>query len=109
MKTARPVRCELAEVTRQALDDYLEERSEGGAILVPWPAAGSVADARHYARLVSLWITGICLDRLNYTTHSAPDQSHIYRRTGILRAVQLLLGHRRIDYVPGGTMSRVDI
>ena len=44
MKTARPVRCELAEVTRQALDDYLEEWSEGGAILVPWPAVWSVAD-----------------------------------------------------------------
>jgi hypothetical protein len=30
----------------------------------------------------------------------------IYRRTGNLRAVQLLLGHQKIDYVPSRTMSR---
>jgi integrase len=63
---------------------------------------------RQYARLVSGWISGIGLDRLKYATHSMrrTKATLIYRRTGNLRAVQLLLGHHRIDYVPCRTMSR---
>jgi integrase len=51
---------------------------------------------RQYARLVGKWISGIGLDPLKYATHSMrrTKATLIYRRTGNLRAVQLLLGHR---------------
>ena len=54
---------------------------------------------RQYARLVSEWIPGIGLDRLKYATHSMrrTKATLIYRRTGNLRAVQLLLGHQKIE------------
>jgi len=54
---------------------------------------------RQYARLVSAWISGIGLGRHKYATHSMrrTKVTLIYRRTGNLRAVQLLLGHHRIE------------
>jgi site-specific recombinase XerD len=54
---------------------------------------------RQYARLVSEWVSGIGLDPLKYATHSMQrtKATLIYRRTGNLRAVQLLLGHQRIE------------
>jgi site-specific recombinase XerD len=54
---------------------------------------------RQYARLVSQWVSGIGLDPLKYETHSMrrTKATLIYRRTGNLRAVQLLLGHLRIE------------
>jgi len=54
---------------------------------------------RQYARLVSEWGRGIGLNRLKYATHSMrrTKTTLIYRRTGNLRAVQLLLGHARIE------------
>jgi len=67
-KTGRPVRFELTEVTRQAVDDYL--RASGrrpGQYLFPG-RHGPVhpMTTRHYARLVSAWIGGIGLDPLKY-------------------------------------------
>ena len=54
---------------------------------------------RQYARLVSEWGRGIGLNRLKYATHSMrrTKTTLIYRRTGNLRAVQLLSGHARIE------------
>jgi integrase len=54
---------------------------------------------RQYARLVSEWIASIGLDPLNFGTHSLrrTKATPIYRRTGNLRAVQLLLGHQRVE------------
>jgi site-specific recombinase XerD len=56
---------------------------------------------RQYARLVGKWVSGIGLDRLKYATHSMrrTKATLIYRRTGDLRAVQLLLGHTRIESI----------
>jgi integrase len=53
---------------------------------------------RQYARLVSDWIGSIGLDPKPFGTHSLrrTKATLIYRRTGILRAVQLLLGHAQI-------------
>src|SRR5215467_15415647 len=55
--------------------------------------------ARMYARLVSEWVSGIGLDRLKFATHSMrrTKVTLIYRRTGNLRAAQLLLGHQKIE------------
>ena len=54
---------------------------------------------RQYSRLVSAWIAGIDLDPALYGIHSLrrTKATLIYRRTGYLRAVQLLLGRRRIE------------
>ena len=54
---------------------------------------------RQYARLLSEWITGIGLDASLFGTHSIQrtKATLIYRRTGNLRAVQLLLGHTKVE------------
>jgi integrase len=54
---------------------------------------------RQYARLLQSWLRAIGLDPLAYGTHSLrrTKASMIYRRTGNLRAVQLLLGHTKIE------------
>jgi integrase len=54
---------------------------------------------RQYARLVARWIRAIGLDPSFFGTHSLrrTKATLIYRRTGNLRAVQLLLGHTRIE------------
>ena len=54
---------------------------------------------RQYARLVAEWITGIGLDPHIFATHSLrrTKATLIYRRTGNLRAVQLLLGHKKME------------
>ena len=54
---------------------------------------------RQYARLVGDWIRGIGLDPCMFGTHSLrrTKATLIYRRTGNLRAVQLLLGHTKIE------------
>ena len=54
---------------------------------------------RQYGRIVDGWVTSIGLDPSAYGTHSMrrTKASLIYRRTGNLRAVQLLLGHTKIE------------
>ena len=54
---------------------------------------------RQYARLLSEWIASIGLDLRLFGTHSLrrTKATLIYRRTGNLRAVQLLLGHTKIE------------
>jgi Phage integrase family len=53
---------------------------------------------RQYARLLSEWIASIGLDPHLFGTHSLSrtKATIIYRRTGNLRSVQLLLGHTKI-------------
>ena len=54
---------------------------------------------RQYARLLSRWLADIGLDPHLFGTHSLrrTKATLIYRRTGNLRAVQLLLGHTKIE------------
>ena len=92
-KTGRPVRFELTEHTRQAIDAYLKScRKKPGEFLF-------TVTPRQYGRLVSNWLIGIGLDPHLYGTHSLrrTKATLIYRRTGNLRAVQLLLGHTKIE------------
>ena len=100
-KTGRPVRFELTEVTRQALDDYLRvnDRKPGQCLFPGRRGPDQHLTTRQHARLVSEWISGIGLDPLKYATHSMrrTKATLIYRRTGNLRAVQLLLGHTKIE------------
>lgn len=98
-KTGRPVRFELTEQTRQAVDDYLKvSRKKSGEFLFTGQSGRSMTP-RQYGRLVSDWLIGIGLDPHLYGTHSLrrTKATLIYRRTGNLRAVQLLLGHTKIE------------
>ena len=95
------MRFELTDQTRQAIDEYLRltVRKPG-----PFLFAGRGGDTRglttrQYARLVQDWVASIGLDPNKFGTHSLRRTKAvlIYRRTGNLRAVQLLLGHSKIE------------
>jgi integrase len=99
-KTGRPVRFELTEQTRQAINEYLTATGrKPGDCLFAGQRHGQSMTTRQYARLLSEWLTGIGLDPHVYGTHSLrrTKATLIYRRTGNLRAVQLLLGHQKIE------------
>ena len=99
--TGRPVQFELLENARSSLLTYLEGR--GGA-LNDFAFPSRVDPSRHlgtrqYARLVDEWVTAIGLRRQDYGTHSLrrTKAAIIYKQTGNLRAVQILLGHTKIE------------
>src|ERR1700737_1381042 len=100
-KTGQPVRFELTEQTRQAVDDYVRGASKkpGEFMFTGRRGSGRSITTRQYARLVSEWIASIGLDPHLFGTHSLrrTKATLIYRRTGNLRAVQLLLGHPKIE------------
>lgn len=99
-KTGRPVRFELTEQTRQAIDECLRmTRRKLGEFLFPGRGERRGLTTRQYARLVGQWIASVGLDPLKFGTHSLrrTKATLIYRRTGNLRAVQLLLGHTKIE------------
>lgn len=100
-KTGRPVKFELTDQTRQAVDDYLRAagKKPGEFLFTSHRASGQCMTTRQYARLVSKWIASIGLDPHIYGTHSLrrTKATLIYRCTGNLRAVQLLLGHTKIE------------
>ena len=100
-KTGRPVRFELTEQTRQSVDEYLRQtaRKAGDFLFGGRGHSSGGLTTRQYARLVSTWTSSIGLDPLKFGTHSLrrTKATLIYRRTGNLRAVQLLLGHTKIE------------
>jgi integrase len=100
-KTSRPVRFEMTEQTREAVDAFLR-----GGCTKPeeylFPGRGGQEPhmtTRQYARLVAKWVSSIGLNPRSFSTHSLrrTKATLIYRRTGNLRAVQLLLGHTKIE------------
>ncbi|MEX4002050.1 tyrosine-type recombinase/integrase [Paraburkholderia sp. EG285A] len=100
-KTQRPVQFEITERTRQSLDAWITTRG-----LKPTDYLFSSRlhtsphlSTRQYARVVHRWIASIGLDDTAYGTHTMrrTKASLIYRRTKNLRAVQLLLGHTRLE------------
>jgi integrase len=100
-KTGRPVQFELLEPARTSMLAWLEHR--GGALDdYVFPSRTDYADhlsTRQYARLVDEWVAGIGLHCEDYGTHSLrrTKASIIYKATGNLRAVQILLGHTKIE------------
>jgi integrase len=100
-KTGRPVQFEITEQTRVALAAWIHHRRLTSAnFLFPSRIQSSPhLSRRQYARLLASWLTEIGLDPTVYGTHSLrrTKASMIYRRTRNLRAVQLLLGHAKID------------
>jgi integrase len=100
-KTGHPVKFELSEQTRQAVDDYLmaANKKPGEFLFTGYRGSGYCITTRQYSRLVSDWIGSVGLDARRFGTHSLrrTKATLIYRRTGNLRAVQLLLGHTKIE------------
>lgn len=100
-KTGRPVRFELTDQTRSAIDEYLRVADrKPGQVLFSGRGDGSRGlTTRQYARLVHEWVASIGLDPAKFGAHSLRRTKAvlIYRRTGNLRAVQLLLGHSKIE------------
>jgi integrase len=100
-KTGRPVQFELTADVRSSLLVWLERR--GGSIddyAFPSRVDRSVhMSTRQYARLVDEWVTAVGLRRAEYGTHSLrrTKASMIYKATGNLRAIQILLGHTKIE------------
>jgi len=100
-KTARPVQFELLEPARGSILAWLERRGgtiEESAFPSRIDHTGHIS-TRQYARLVDEWVTGIGLRPEDYGTHSLrrTKASIIYKQTGNLRAVQILLGHTKIE------------
>jgi site-specific recombinase XerC len=96
-KTGRPLQFELLESARGSILAWLERR---GGTLGEFVSPSRVDHADHistrqYARLVDEWVIGISLRPEDYGTHSLRRNkaSIIYKKTGNLRAVQILLGH----------------
>lgn len=100
-KTGRPVQFELTGDVRARLSAWLERRG-GSPDEHAFPSRidrDCHISTRQYARLVDEWVTAIGLRRAEYGTHSLrrTKASMIYKATGNLRAVQILLGHTKIE------------
>ncbi len=100
-KTGRPVKFEITEQTRQAVDDYLKtvQKKRSDFLFTGHCGKDRCLTTRQYSRLLSDWIAGVGLDPSLFGTHSIrrTKATLIYRRTGNMRAVQLLLGHTKIE------------
>jgi integrase len=100
-KTGRPVQFEITPVTRQAVQEWIRQAGLGSDdYLFPSRLHGSPhVGTRQYARMLRGWAKDAGLDWTEYGTHSIrrTKATLIYRRTKNLRAVQLLLGHSRIE------------
>ncbi|KQT42077.1 integrase [Aureimonas sp. Leaf454] len=100
-KTKRPVQFELLDAARSSLQAWLERR--GGTVDdYAFPSRvdhTTHLSTRQYARLVDEWVAAIGLRKEDYGTHSLrrTKASIIYKTTGNLRAVQILLGHTKIE------------
>jgi integrase len=108
-KTGQPVRFEVTEQTRQTVDDYIRAagKNPGQFLFCSRRGLGRCVTTRQYARLVAEWVGSIGLDPGLFGTHSIrrTKATLIYRRTGNLRAVQLLLGHTKIESTLPGHRS----
>ena len=100
-KTARPVQFEITEQTRVALASWIHHQrlSSNDYLFKSRIKSSPHQSRRQYARLLAGWLSEVGLDPTMYGTHSLrrTKASMIYRRTKNLRAVQLLLGHAKIE------------
>lgn len=100
-KTGRPVQFEITEQTRDAISDWMTSAnlSRSGYLFPTRLAASKHLSTRQYARIVESWVTQIGLDPSAYGTHSLrrTKPTLIYKRTKNLRAIQLLLGHTKLE------------
>jgi len=100
-KTQHPVKFEITEQTRDAIDAWLGEGDlRPDDYLFPSRVSRSPhLSTRQYARILKSWVASIGLDATAYGTHSMrrTKPTLIHRRTRNLRAVQRLLGHTKLE------------
>lgn len=100
-KAQHPVQFELTEPTRAAVAAWIEEAHlRSDQYLFPSRIGRSPhVSTRQYARIVHHWIEAVGLDSSLFGTHSMrrTKATLIYKRTKNLRAVQLQLGHTRLE------------
>jgi integrase len=100
-KTQRPVQFEITPQTREAVATWMKQANlHAEDFLFPSRLHGSThLSTRQYARIMHDWVMEIGLDPAAYGTHTMrrTKATLIYRRTKNLRAVQLLLGHTKIE------------
>ncbi len=100
-KTGAPVRFEITPATRETLNAWIRKAglSDRGWLFPSRIRACPHLTTRQYQRLVKDWVASIGLDPARYGSHSLrrTKATEIYKRTGNLRAVQLLLGHAKIE------------
>ena len=100
-KTHQPVQFEITEQTRSAVSEWIKQaKLKSDDYLFPSRIHGSPhITTRQYARIVEKWVASIGLNPADYGTHSfrRTKASLIYRQTKNLRAVQLLLGHTKLE------------
>lgn len=100
-KTQRPVQFELTEPTRIALTAWIADAhlKDDQSLFPSRKRTSPHLSTRQYARLVHRWIDAAGLDSTAYGTHSMrrTKATLIYKRTKNLRAVQLLLGHTKLE------------
>jgi len=100
-KTKRPVQFEISAVTRDALQAWIKQAAlKSDDFLFPSRRHDSPhLGTRQYARILGHWVDELGIDRSEYGTHSMrrTKATLIYRRTKNLRAVQLLLGHSKLE------------
>jgi integrase len=100
-KTHRPVQFEITEQTRDSILNWIEHAglSSQDYLFKSRFRSSPHISTRQYARIIENWVSEIGLDPVEYGTHSMrrTKASLIYRRTKNLRAVQLLLGHTKLE------------
>lgn len=108
-KTQSPVQFEIIAQTRETLSKWIEqaELSRDNFLFKSRANASQHISTRQYFRIVKSWLCEIGLDPSSYGTHSLrrTKATLIYRRTKNLRAVQLLLGHTKLESVPYATLA----
>ena len=100
-KTQSPVQFEITQKTRTALSHWIEQANLSGSEYLFKAQTNSKGhiSTRQYARIVKSWIAEIGLNPLDNGTHSLrrTKATLIYKRTKNLRAIQLLLGHTKLE------------
>jgi integrase len=100
-KTQRPVQFEITEPTREAVEAWIDHAGlSSESSLFPSRVHSSIhLSTRQYARIVDSWVRQLGLDKASYGTHTLrrTKATLIYRRTKNLRAVQILLGHTKLE------------
>lgn len=100
-KTGNPVRFEITKQTQESLKGLIEWKQYGpdDCLFQSRLHDSPHLSRRQYARVVKSWVARIGLDPTEYGTHTMrrTKPTLIYRRTKNLRAVQLLLGHTKLD------------
>jgi integrase len=100
-KTQQPVQFEITKQTRESVLSWINAKNlRQDDFLFPSRVRSSPhITTRHYGRIVASWVTQIGLDSASYGTHSMrrTKASLIYKRTKNIRAIQLLLGHTKLE------------